>query len=241
MMNILRPRTALFADRVDAGLQLAQKLSAYAGRTDVVVLGLPRGGVPVAAEVAKELRAPLDIFLVRKLGVPGHEELAMGAIASGGVQILNQDVVQPLRIPMQVIDRVAAHEQQELARREQLYRSGHSALQLEGRTVILVDDGLATGASMSAAVAGLRTQHPAQIVVAVPTAAPETCEMFEDKVDEIVCAETPQPFMGVGFWYENFNQTTDDEVRRLLEEVRQMPYAQRAESPSAAQERQHDE
>lgn len=225
VFNSLKPRTALFADRADGGLRLAQKLSAYAGRTDTIVLGLPRGGVPVAAEVAKELRAPLDLFLVRKLGVPGHEELAMGAIASGGVQVLNREVVEQLRIPLELIDSVAQREQQELARREKLYRNGQPAPELEGRTAILVDDGLATGASMSAAVAALRAHQPARIVVAVPTAAPETCKMFEEEVDEVVCAETPQPFVGVGFWYKNFAQTTDEEVRRLLEEARQIPHA----------------
>jgi putative phosphoribosyl transferase len=215
---------------------LAQVLSAYAGRTDTVVLGLPRGGVPVAAEVAKALRAPLDTFLVRKLGVPGHEELAMGAIASGGVRVLNEDVVQGLNIPMAVIDRIAAREQHELERREQLYRNGRPAPQLTDRTVLLVDDGLATGASMSAAVAGLRAQQPAQIIVAVPVAAPETCEQFEEHVDQILCAETPQPFFGVGYWYGNFSQTTDDEVRALLDEVRQMPHAARESHTAIAAE-----
>lgn len=236
MMNRFRQHrraTALFTDRADAGLRLAQALSDYAGRADTVVLGLPRGGVPVAAEVAKELRAPLDIFLVRKLGVPGHEELAMGAIASGGVRVLNDDVVKALHIPEAVIDQVAAREEQELNRREETYRNGRPAPQLTDRTVILVDDGLATGASMSAAVAGLRAQNPAQIVVAVPTAAPETCEQFEQRVDRIVCAETPQPFFGVGFWYENFTQTTDDEVRALLEAAEQMPHAKRRSSTRA--------
>ncbi|MEZ4616039.1 MAG: phosphoribosyltransferase [Caldilineaceae bacterium] len=221
-------QVVLFLDRTDAGLQLARKLRAYAGRTDTVVLGLPRGGVPVAAEVAAQLRAPLDIFLVRKLGVPMHEELAMGAIASGGVRVLNEDVIANLQIPLALIDRVAAREQQELERRERLYRGGRPAPDLTDLTVIVVDDGLATGASMSAAVAGLRMQSPAHIVVAVPTAAPETCELFKDQVDEIVCAETPQPFLGVGFWYKNFAQTTDDEVRRLLAEARQIPYAPRS-------------
>ena len=207
---------ALFRDRHDAGKRLAEQLSEYAGEPDLLVLALPRGGVPVAYEVAKALDAQLDIFLVRKLGVPGHEELAMGAIATGGVRVLNESVVSALQIPRKVIDAVAHEEQEELERRERAYRGDRPRPQIEGRTVILVDDGLATGASMRAAVAGLREQNPARIVVGVPTAAPETCEMFEDEVDDIVCAATPQPFFGVGFWYANFSQTTDDEVRRLL-------------------------
>jgi predicted phosphoribosyltransferase len=207
---------SLFRDRTDAGKKLAQKLAKYAKRPDVVVLALPRGGVPVAYEVAKALNAPLDIFLVRKLGLPGHEELAMGAIASGGVTVLNRDVVQPLNIPEPVIRAVAAREQQELERREEAYRDNRPAPDLRGKTVILVDDGLATGASMAAAIAGLRAQNPARIVVAVPTAAPETCEQFESVADEIVCVETPQPFFGVGMWYRDFSQTSDDEVRHLL-------------------------
>lgn len=207
---------SLFQNRRDAGRKLAQKLTKYANRTDVRVLGLPRGGVPVAYEVAKALNAPLDIFLVRKLGVPGHEELAMGAIASGGVRVLNEMVVRALRMPESIIDAVSYQEQQELERRERAYRNGRPALDLTNQTVILVDDGLATGASMSAAITGLRAQHPAHIVVAVPTAAPETCESFEAIVDDIVCAETPQPFWGVGMWYADFSQTTDEEVRELL-------------------------
>jgi predicted phosphoribosyltransferase len=207
---------ALFKDRGDAGRKLAQKLSKYANRTDVVVLGLPRGGVPVAFEVAKALAAPLDIFLVRKLGVPGHEELAMGAIASGGVRVLNNSVVQTLEIPDELIDWAAAKEQQELERRERAYRGDRPKPDVHRQTVILVDDGLATGASMRAAVAALRTQAPASIVVAVPTAAAETCAQFEDEVDDIICASTPEPFWGVGAWYEDFSQTTDAEVRELI-------------------------
>jgi predicted phosphoribosyltransferase len=210
----------LFQDRRDAGRKLAAKLNDYAARPDVVVLGLPRGGVPVAYEVAKALGVPLDIFLVRKLGVPGHEELAMGAIASGGVLVLNEEVVQALDIARSVIDSVAKREQQELERREQVYRGDRPTLDLRGKTVILVDDGLATGASMVAAVAGVRAQAAAQIVVAVPTAAPETCEAFEHYVDTIVCAETPQPFWGVGMWYADFSQTSDEEVRTLLAAAR---------------------
>jgi predicted phosphoribosyltransferase len=209
---------ALFRDRRDAGKQLAQELSAYTGRSDVLVLALPRGGVPVAYEVARALNAPLDIFIVRKLGLPGHEELAIGAIASGGVRVLNEDIVHALNTPQAVIDAIARRELQELERRERAYRGDRPPPEVRGRTVILIDDGLATGASMRAAVAALRAQHPARIVVAVPTAAPETCEAFESEVDEIVCAMTPEPFYGVGRWYEDFSQTTDEEVRALLEE-----------------------
>ncbi|HXF60555.1 MAG TPA: phosphoribosyltransferase [Caldilineaceae bacterium] len=207
---------SLFLDRRDAGRRLASKLTMFADRPDVVVLGLPRGGVPVAFEVAAALHAPLDVFLVRKLGVPGQEELAMGAIASGGVRVLNQAVIEALNIPAPVIDAVAAREQRELERRERVYRSGRPAPDLRNKTVILVDDGLATGASMAAAVHGVRAQQPAQVVVAVPTAASETCEAFERISDKIVCAETPQPFWGVGMWYADFSQTTDEEVRELL-------------------------
>jgi putative phosphoribosyl transferase len=207
---------SLFQDRRDAGRKLAPKLTKYANQPDVVVLGLPRGGVPVAYEVAKALNAPLDIFLVRKLGVPGHEELAMGAIASGGVRVLNETVVRAFQMPESTIDAVAYEEQQELERRERIYRNGCPALDLANRTAILVDDGLATGASMAAAVTGLRAHHPAYIVVAVPTAAPETCESFETIADDIVCAETPKLFLGVGMWYADFSQTTDEEVRELL-------------------------
>lgn len=210
---------AIFKDRRDAGQKLATELSAFAGRPDVVVLALPRGGVPVAFEVALALGAPLDIFIVRKLGLPGHEELAIGAIASGGVRVLNNDIVQTLRIPERVIDRVAQRELQELERRERAYRGDRPMPDVRDRTVILIDDGLATGASMRAAVAGLRALHPAQIVVAVPTAAPETCAALEREVDQIVCAMTPEPFYGVGRWYEDFSQTTDEEVRMFLEEA----------------------
>jgi len=210
---------ALFKDRRDAGKQLAQELSAYAGRSDVIVLALPRGGVPVAYEVARALNAPLDIFIVRKLGLPGHEELAIGAIASGGIRVLNHDIVQALKIPQTMIDTITRQELQELERRERAYRGDRPPPEVRGRTVILIDDGLATGASMRAAVAALRAQNPARIVVAVPTAAPETCAAFESEVDEIVCAMTPEPFYGVGRWYEDFSQTTDEEVRALLEEA----------------------
>lgn len=206
----------LFRDRLDAGRKLAGKLDGYKGQDNLLVLGLPRGGIPVAYEVAEELNAPLDIFLVRKLGLPGHEELAMGAIASGGVRVLNQEVVHALNIPPKVIDTVAEQEQQELQRREQAYRGSRLTAQIRGKTVILVDDGLATGSSMLAAVEALRPQRPARLVVAVPVAPPETCEKIAREVDEIICAATPEPFHGVGLWYENFEQTNDSEVRRLL-------------------------
>jgi predicted phosphoribosyltransferase len=210
-------KMGLFKDRRDAGRKLAAELSAYADRSDVIVLALPRGGVPVAYEVALALGAPLDIFLVRKLGLPGHEELAIGAIASGGVRVLNEDIVQGLHIPQAVIDTIAQRELKELERREHAYRGDRPAPEVRDRTVILIDDGLATGASMRAAVAGLRALHPARVVVAVPTAAPETCRALEPEVDEIICAMTPEPFYGVGRWYENFSQTTDEQVRRFLE------------------------
>jgi predicted phosphoribosyltransferase len=209
----------LFKDRRGAGRKLAEQLAAYAGRPDVIVLALPRGGVPVAYEVASALAAPLDIFIVRKLGLPGHEELALGAIASGGVQVLNDEIVQTLKIPQRVIDTVAQRELAELQRREQAYRGNRSAPDVRDRTVILIDDGLATGASMRAAVAGLRALNPAEIVVAVPTAAPETCAALEPEVDRVVCAMTPEPFYGVGRWYEDFSQTTDEEVRLFLEQA----------------------
>jgi len=208
---------ALYQDRTEAGRILATKLTAYANRKDVLVLALPRGGVPVAFEVAKELHAPLDVFVVRKLGVPGHEELAMGAIASGGVRVLNDSLVRDLRLPSRLIEIVAAKEQQELARREVLYREGRPPIPLSGRTAVLVDDGLATGATMLAAARSLRQQKPRRIVVAVPVAAPDACEEFQAHVDEVICAFTPEPFHAVGIWYEDFSQTSDTEVRELLE------------------------
>jgi predicted phosphoribosyltransferase len=217
-MMYWEPSMALFKDRRDAGRTLAQKLVAYRGRADVIVLALPRGGVPVAYEVASALDAPLDIFLVRKLGLPGQEELAIGAVASGGIRVLNEDVIQALHVPPRVIEAVARQALQELERREREYRADRPVLEIRDCIVILVDDGLATGASMHAAVAGLRAGHPARIIVAVPTAAPETCEAFEPEVDEIVCATTPEPFYSVGRWYADFSQTTDEEVRMLLEQ-----------------------
>jgi putative phosphoribosyl transferase len=208
-----------FKDRRDAGKILAQKLAAYAGQTDVIVLALPRGGVPVAYEVALALNAPLDIFLVRKLGLPGREELAIGAIASGGIRVLNEDIIRVLSVPEEVINIVVRHELKELERREHRYRGNRPVPDIRDRKVILIDDGLATGASMRAALVGVRAQHPARIVVAVPAAAPELCNSFQFEVDEMICAMTPEPFYGLGRWYEDFSQTTDAEVRMFLEEA----------------------
>jgi putative phosphoribosyl transferase len=205
-----------FHDRHEAGRALAEHLSEYAGRRDVLVLALPRGGVPVAYEVARSLNAPLDVFIVRKLGVPGHEELAMGAIASGGVRVLNEEVLRGIGISRDVIDRVARAEEIELKRREAEYRGDRPPPRIRGQTVILVDDGLATGASMRAAAMALRQHSPAKLVVAVPVAAGETCDEFRGLVDQIICAVTPDPFYAVGAWYEDFSQTTDEEVRELL-------------------------
>ena len=215
-MNPTLVKPGLFRDRRDAGRLLAEKLAAYATRPDVLVLALPRGGVPVAYEVAHRLGAPLDVFVVRKLGVPGHEELAMGAVATGGVRVLNDQLVEQLGIPDQMIDAVAARERQELARRERLYRGGRRPPDVRGRTVILVDDGLATGATMYAAIEALRKQNPGRIVVAVPTASPETCEEMKVKADHVICAITPDPFQAVGRWYQDFSQTSDEEVADLL-------------------------
>ncbi|WP_439621607.1 phosphoribosyltransferase [Gemmata sp.] len=206
----------MFRDRTDAGRRLAAKLLHYAGRDDVVVLALPRGGVPVGYEVARALDVPLDVFLVRKLGVPSHEELAMGAIASGGVRVLNEGVVRQLGITAAQIDAAAAGEQQELERRDREYRGDRPAPDVRGKTVIVVDDGLATGSTMRAAVAALRRLGPARVVVAVPVGAAETCADFEGEADEAVCAEEPDPFHAVGVWYDDFTQTTDAEVRALL-------------------------
>lgn len=206
----------IFKDRTDAGRKLATRLTRYADREDVLVLALPRGGVPVAYEVAKELKAPLDIFLVRKLGVPGHEELAMGAIASGGVRVINEELVNYLGIPKQVIEAIAAVEQRELERRALAYRDNRPPPDIKDRITILIDDGLATGSTMRAAAASLRLQKPQRIVVAVPVSSPETCDEFRGEVDEIVCAVTPRNFQGVGLWYDDFSQTSDEEVRELL-------------------------
>jgi len=206
----------IFRDRTEAGQILASKLTKYVNQVDTVILALPRGGVPVAYEIGKELGLPIDIFVVRKLGVPGHEELAMGAIASGGVRHINRDVVDQLRIDSETIDAASRREQKEIERRERLYRSQRPSVDVRNKTVILVDDGLATGSTMRAAIAALRQHRPARIVVAVPTAAPQTCSEIADEVDEIICAATPETFYAVGQWYQEFSQTTDDEVRELL-------------------------
>jgi predicted phosphoribosyltransferase len=205
-----------FHDRRHAGSALASELSAYAARADVVVLGLPRGGIPVAFEVALALAAPLDVFVVRKLGWPGHEEYAMGAIASGGVRVLNPDLNRELTLRKEVLDAVAKRELAELERRERLYRADRPALWLRGRCAILVDDGLATGSSMLAAVTALRQHRPARIVVAVPVAAPDACARMRAEADEVICATAPQPFSSVGRWYDDFDQVGDDEVKELL-------------------------
>jgi predicted phosphoribosyltransferase len=206
-----------FQDRRDAGQQLAALLADYSYDPRVLVLALPRGGVPVAFEVALSLQAPLDVFLVRKLGVPGQEELALGAIATGGVLVLNHELLRRLQIEPQTIDTITERERLELERRERLYRDDRPAPQVQNRTVILIDDGLATGATMRAAVAALRQQRAGRIVVAVPVASAETCANFQTLVDEVVCAHTPEPFLAVGAWYEDFSQTTDEEVRELLQ------------------------
>jgi predicted phosphoribosyltransferase len=205
-----------FRDRRHAGRVLALALAPYAHRSDVIVLALPRGGVPVAYEAARALRAPLDVFIVRKLGVPGQEELAMGAIAMGGVRVLNDEVIRALGIDEAAVETVTRLEQRELERRVHEYRGDRPLPELRERTAILVDDGLATGATMLAAVKALRLQQPSRIVVAVPTAAAETCEQMRTEADEVVCATTPRPFRGVGQWYLDFSQTSDDEVRELL-------------------------
>jgi len=205
-----------FENRREAGRALAARLRTYVGRSDVVVLALPRGGVPVAFPVAEALDAPLDLFLVRKLGTPGHRELAMGAIASGGVRVLNDEVVNWYGITPEAIDEVAREEELELTRREAAYREGRDGVPLEDRIVILIDDGLATGSTMMAAVKAVRQRQPAKIVVAVPVGAPDTCEALSTIADEVVCVRTPEPFSAVGQWYLDFDQTSDEEVRQLL-------------------------
>lgn len=206
-----------FRDRSEAGRRLAAALEGYAGRRNLLVLALPRGGVPVGFEVARALKAPLDVMLVRKLGVPGHEELAMGAIASGGVRILSDDVIAAFGITDRVIAAVAAQEQEELDRREKLYRDNRPSPLIRGRTVILVDDGLATGSTMRAAGLAIRAQNPEHLVVAVPVAPAETCAALRREVDDVICAASPEPFFAVGNWYEDFSQTSDAEVHELLE------------------------
>jgi putative phosphoribosyl transferase len=206
----------VFANRTEAGRLLAEKLAKYAGRDDVIVLGLPRGGVPVAYEVARHLRAPLDVFLVRKLGVPGFEELAAGAIASGGVRVLNEDVLRALPNAEQTIESITARETAELERREHEYREGRPAPELQNRIAILIDDGLATGATMRAAVKALRQRGAAKIVVAVPVGPPDTCREMAQEADEVVCLSTPVFFQAVGQYYEDFSQISDEEVRDLL-------------------------
>src|SRR5688572_11359007 len=206
-----------YRDRRHAGVELAARLDHFQGRNDVVVLALPRGGVPIGYEVARALGAPLDVFLVRKLGLPGHRELAMGAIASGGVRVLNEDVIAWYRIPEAAIDAVAREEQAELDRREATYRHGRSPVELQNRIVLLVDDGLATGSTMKAAVQAVRAHGPSRIVVAVPVGSPETCRQLRDVADEVICGRTPEHFAAVGQWYLDFSQTTDEEVGNLLQ------------------------
>jgi predicted phosphoribosyltransferase len=207
-----------FQDRAEAGRILADRLAAYAGRADTIVLALPRGGVPVAYEVARRLKAPLDVFVVRKMGVPGHEEYAFGAIASGGSRVVNWQVADSLGIGDEAIERVTRTETEELHRRERLYRGSRPEPDIKGKTVIVVDDGLATGATMQAAVEALKQQKPAQIVIAVPVGSRDTCEFLGKKADVMcVCAVTPEPFHAVGLWYRDFSQTTDNEVRELLD------------------------
>lgn len=221
-----------FSDRYEAGRVLAESLQDYAGRSDVLVLGLPRGGVPVASEVARELGVPFDVFLVRKLGAPGQEELAMGAIASGGMVVINDEVVDAMRVPWDLVESEIARERMELSRRELLYRGGRRPMEPAGKVVILVDDGLATGSTMRAAVRALRRKQPAKIVVAVPTAAPSTCRDFEQLADACICSITPEPFRAVGLWYDNFDQISDEEVCALLADGAGPPAAPQPPGPS---------
>jgi putative phosphoribosyl transferase len=206
-----------FRNRTEAGQVLANRLQHYKGAPNLLVLGLPRGGVPVAHEVARELNAPLDVFTVRKLGVPGHEELGMGAIASGGLRILHDGIIRELGISQRTIDMVSETEARELERRERIYRGDHPAPPIKDRTVIIVDDGLATGSTMKAAVRALRQQNPARLIAAVPTAPAEACEQLREIADEVICAVTPDPFFAVGGSYGDFHQVTDDEVRKLIQ------------------------
>jgi predicted phosphoribosyltransferase len=214
-----------FRDRTEAGRALGRALANYAGRPDVLVLALPRGGVPVGYEVARALGVPLDVFVVRKLGMPGHEELAIGAIASGGVRVLNEEVLQSIDVPERMIESVARREWPELHRRERAYRRDRPPIDVQGKTVLLVDDGLATGSTMRAAVKALRRLEPARLVVAVPTAAPSTCAELAQEADECLCLLTPEPFHAVGAWYDDFSQTTDDQVRSLLDRTAFQPSA----------------
>jgi putative phosphoribosyl transferase len=214
-----------FTDRRHAGRVLASRLTKYAGRDDVIVLALPRGGVPVAYEVASALSAPMDVFLVRKLGTPGHRELAMGAIASGGVRVVNEDVVQWYGISEAAIDRIAREEQEELERRERAYRDDRPVPDLANKIVVLIDDGLATGSTMRAAVQAVRARRPARVVIAVPVGAPQTCAELAVSADEVICARMPEPFSAVGQWYLNFEQTDDAEVRELLQKSTATPQA----------------
>jgi putative phosphoribosyl transferase len=217
-----------FLDRAHAGQYLATKLMEYRGRADVIVLALPRGGVPVGVEIARDLHVPVDVFLVRKLGVPGHPELAMGAIASGGVRVLNAHLISELGIPPAAIEEVSIRELAELERRDRLYRGERPPPRLGGRIVILVDDGLATGATMEAAIEAARLHHPARVIVAAPVGAHDTCARLKRLADDVVCAATPEPFRAVGLWYDRFDQTSDDEVIDLLRQA-----ADRASSPPA--------
>jgi putative phosphoribosyl transferase len=213
-------RIARFRDRIQAGQLLANELSEYANRQNLLILALPRGGVPVGFEVAKALNAPLDIFVVRKLGVPGEEELAMGAIAPGGIRVLDEEVIGLMGISDQVIETVSAREQDELRRRELAYRGHIAPPQVSGKTAIVVDDGIATGSTMRAAIAALRQQCPSKLIVAVPTASPSSCDELRTIADEVVTVITPEPFFAVGCWYAIFDQTSDDEVRRLFQRSR---------------------
>jgi putative phosphoribosyl transferase len=206
-----------FRDRREAGRRLAERLENYAGRSDTIVLGLPRGGVPVAYEVASALHLPLDVFVVRKLGTPWHPELAMGALASGGVRVINQDLVRELNVPASEVERVTQREQRELERRELLFRGNRPFPDVTGKTVLLIDDGLATGATMQVAVAALRQKGAQRVVVGVPVASPDTCDAFRDITDDIICVFTPEPFYAVGFWYDDFGQMSDEEVHDLLD------------------------
>lgn len=210
-----------FLDRREAGRALAARLTKYASRPDVLILALPRGGIPVGYEVSLAIHAPMDVFVVRKLGVPGHEELAMGAVAGGGVRVLNEDMVRALGVSDRQIEAITKRELSELKRQERLYRTSRPEQPIEGRTILLIDDGLATGSTMRAAATALRRRGPSSIIVAVPVGAPATCEQFADLVDETICVLTPEPFMAVGRWYEDFSQTSDDEVRELLSQSAQ--------------------